>query len=96
MKPRPKSRRAACVLCAATRNIERNHIGGRNHVIWVTAPFCRSHHRRFHFLLEAAGVDLEYTPDPVERLIRATNAINIFQCMLHEAMREAYSSKVKS
>ena len=85
MKSRTNSRRASCVLCGTTQNIERNHIGGRNHIIWVTAPFCRFHHRRFHQLLEIAGVELDCASDPVERLIRATKAINIFQCMLADA-----------
>ena len=93
MKPGSKSKRVACVLCGSHRDIERNHIGGRNHVIWVTAPMCRPHHRQFHLLLERAGVDLEYTSDPVERLIRATKAISIFMCMVQDALHKARRRK---
>ena len=85
MKSRTDTGRVACVVCGSRRKVERNHIGGRNHLIWVTAPFCRFHHRRFHQLLEIASVDLNFTSDPVERVVRATKAINIFQCMLADA-----------
>ena len=40
-------------------------------------------------LVKIAGVDLEYTRDPVERLIRATKAISIFMCMVQDALHEA-------
>jgi hypothetical protein len=79
-----------CALCGGRKNIEHHHIGGRNHLACVTVPLCRAHHRQCHLLLEAAGVDLEYTPNRLERLIRASKAINIFQCMLHEAMHQNY------
>jgi hypothetical protein len=77
-----------CAICGTTRVIQHHHIGGRNHIAWVTVPLCRAHHRRCHLLIEVAGVDLEYTPDPLERLIRASKAISIFQCMIHDAMHE--------
>ena len=35
MRSRGKFRPARCVLCGTDRNIERNHLGGRNHVVWV-------------------------------------------------------------
>jgi hypothetical protein len=88
-----KHKRPACVLCAQTRNIERNHIGGKNHLFWVTGPLCLPHHKQFHRMLELAGVDLEYTPDPVERLIRASKAITIFKCMVEHALHEAYRNR---
>jgi len=93
MKPRPCPKDPLCILCGSCKDIERNHIGGRNHLFWVTGPLCRTHHRQFHTLLERAGVDLEYTTDPVERLIRASKAITILQCMVHDTMQEAYLTR---
>ena len=90
MKGRPGASGPICVICGSGKNVERNHIGGRNHLLWVTGPLCRLHHRQFHILLERAGVDLEYTPDPVERLIRASKAITIVQCMVNTALHGAY------
>lgn len=40
--------------------------------------------------MENAGVDLEHTPDPVERLIRASMAISIFLWMVQSALHENY------
>jgi hypothetical protein len=78
-----------CVICATRSTVERHHVGGRKHLVWLTAPLCRIHHNRLHRLLKTAGVDLEYTGDPVERLIRATKAISIFMCMVQDALHEA-------
>jgi hypothetical protein len=77
------------VICGTRSTVERHHVGGRKHLVWLTAPLCRIHHNRLHRLLKTAGVDLEYTGDPVERLIRATKAISIFMCMVQEALHEA-------
>lgn len=79
---------AACVICGSMENVEQNHAGGRNHVAWFTMPFCREHHSKFHALLRAAGVNLEYTPDPAERILRALKAIAIAQWMLLEAQQQ--------
>ncbi len=78
---------ARCVICGI-KEIEHNHVGGRNHVAWFTMPFCRKHHSQFHHLLRNAGVDLEYTSDPCERLIRALNALTACDWILQEALRE--------
>jgi hypothetical protein len=77
----------ACVICGSTDGIEHNHVGGRNHVAWFTMPFCHEHHLQFHALLRAAGVNLEYTPNPEERIVRALKAIAICQWMLLEAQQ---------
>ena len=92
---RPRRKVARCVLCGSIRNIEQHHIGGQNHIAWVTVPLCRNHHEQCHKLIELAGIDLEYTPDAVERLIRASKAINIFMAMALEALGETRLSKTE-
>ncbi len=79
--------RARCVICGS-KETERNHVGGRNHVAWFTMPFCRDHHAQFHTFLRNAGVDLEYTPDPCERLLRALNALTVCDWIFQKALRE--------
>ena len=44
------------------------------------------HHKQCHVLVKSSGVNLEYTSDSVERLIRASIAISIFFCMVQEAL----------
>jgi hypothetical protein len=78
----------ACVICGRRSRVEHHHLGGRRHLAWLTAPLCDIHHRQLHRLLAAAGVDLEYTTDRAERLLRATKAMSIFQCMVLEALHE--------
>ena len=89
MKPFTKGPGLRCVICGTRSGVERHHVGGRRHLVWITAPLCRIHHSQLHRLLKTAGVDLEYTTDPVERLIRATKAISIFMCMVQGALHEA-------
>jgi hypothetical protein len=80
-----------CVICGK-KKIEHNHAGGKNFVAWFTMPFCPKHHAQFHALVAAAGINLEYHPDPRERLLRALKAIQICEFMLLEAMQELNSS----
>jgi hypothetical protein len=58
-------------------------------------PLCRPHHDQCHALIKRAQINLEYTSDPVERLIRASIAITIFLCIVQEALREAILSQPK-
>ena len=88
MSVRTKSDKLCCVICGSREGIELNHAGGRNHVAWFTMPFCRQHHVQFHELVKAAGINLEYTPDPLERRVRAMKALGICNWMLLEAMHE--------
>jgi hypothetical protein len=83
-------RSARCVICASER-IQRNHVGGQNHVAWFTMPFCPAHHDQFHALVTAAGIDLEYTADPRERLLRSLQATIVCQWMLTEALKNLNS-----
>jgi hypothetical protein len=75
-----------CVVCEA--KAERNHIGGRNHIAWFTMPFCKSHHDQFHAVLRNAGINLEYTSDPQERLLRAIQACVMAQWIFAKMLEE--------
>lgn len=88
MKSRATVRRPVCAICGSGRKIEYHHFGGKNHLAGVTVPLCHPHHRQCHLLIEAAGIDLEHTPDNAERLIRASKAINILLCMIHDALHQ--------
>jgi hypothetical protein len=56
-------------------------------------PFCREHHDQFHALLRTAGVNLEYTSDPRERLVRGVQACLVAQWMLTKALQELNSRR---
>jgi hypothetical protein len=76
-------------MCGSTRRVEANHVGGRKHLAWFTSPLCGEHHDRFHTLLRQVGVDLQYTPDPVERAIRVLKALLVFAWMVLEGLQHA-------
>jgi hypothetical protein len=90
-----KSPLSGCVICGE-KKIERNHLGGQNFIAWFTMPFCIKHHRQFHALVAAAGVNLEYCPDQIVRMIRALKAMLIGAFMALETIEEAHlSSKTR-
>jgi hypothetical protein len=78
-----------CFICGATKNVERNHAGGRNHIEWFKVPFCEQHHQQFHRLLESVGIDLRYTPNKLKRLVIAALALTIALWMVLQALRDA-------
>jgi hypothetical protein len=84
--------RARCVVCGSSKGIEHNHVGGRNHVAWFTMPLCREHHEHFHAFVRSAGIDLEYTSDPRERLCRASKSFLAAQWVLTEALQNISQS----
>ena len=88
MSSRTKAGSLHCVICDSDVRAERNHPGGRNHVAWFRMPFCGKHHDQFHDLCRIAGINLEYTPDPYERLLRGLKANQVCQFMLLEALQE--------
>jgi hypothetical protein len=90
------SRSPACVACGSRIKVHRHHVGGRRHLIWLTAPLCQVHHDQLHRLLKTAGVDLEYTTDPIDRLIRASKAISILMCMVLNALHEVSRTNIKN
>ena len=89
MKPNARRAGPVCTICGAPGFIDQNHPGGRNHIAGFTMPFCKVHHDQFHEWLRVAGVDLRYTPNELERLNRASQAIMVCQCMINEAMKRA-------
>jgi hypothetical protein len=42
-----------------------------------------------------AGVNLEYTSDPRERMLRALKAVQVFEWMLFEALNETLNDKAE-
>jgi hypothetical protein len=80
-----------CTICESTDHVERHHVGGRNHVVWFTILLCRKHHVKLTRYIEAAGVDMRYTPDRLERLRRARQAIRMLEWLLD--MQEEFISK---
>jgi len=52
-------------------------------------PFCKIHHDQFHEHLRNIGIDLRHTPNELERLNRASQAIIVCQWLLAEAMKKA-------
>jgi hypothetical protein len=83
----PKPEVKKCVLCGGTRNVQANHLGGRQHLAWFTMPFCDRCHFSFHEMVDRAGIDLRYTDDPIERVRRALAAIKIAEWMLLEQLK---------
>ena len=83
--------KSVCVICGTAKNIENNHAGGRNHIAWLTVPFCERHHQQFHRLLESVGIDLRYTPNKLKRLAIAALALTIALWMVLQALGEAVS-----
>ena len=85
----PKPEDEKCVLCASTRNVQANHLGGRHNLAFFTMPFCDQCHRLFHAMVDRAGIDLRFTDDPIERARRALAAITIAEWMLLEQLKNA-------
>jgi hypothetical protein len=56
-------------------DVEQNHLGGFNHVRWLTYPFCKANHSQFHVNCRRAGVDFRYTTNKSIRLIQALKAM---------------------
>jgi hypothetical protein len=72
-----------CVICGSSDEVERHHIGGQNHVIWITAPFCVKHHDEFHLRLRLGESEvLFYTDDEQERHRRARQVMLAVLAML--------------
>ena len=85
----PVSSKSVCIICGSDKYVESNHAGGKNHIAWVTPPFCEGHHQQFHRLVESVKVDLRYTPNKLKRLVSAALALSIALWMVLQALREA-------
>ena len=71
-----------CVLCGATHDVTKHHVGGQNFIAWFTMALCAKCQVIFHARQRAAGIDLRSTPNPVKRLIRALKMTFLFAWML--------------
>jgi hypothetical protein len=76
-----------CAKCGSAHSVELHHIGGRNHVAWITIPLCREHHVQLTMAIQRAGIDMRYTSDKVDRLRRARRAIYVCLWFLDEAIQ---------
>jgi len=84
-----------CTICESSDHVERHHAGGRNHVVWFTILLCREHHVKLTRYIEAAGVDMRYTPDRLVRLRRARKAVYMLLWFLEVEEEEFISSQNK-
>jgi hypothetical protein len=85
------SAKPVCAICGSTKDVEHNHAGGRNHIAWLTLPFCEKHHSQFHRQLESLKIDLRYTSNKVKRLVLAALALIIALWMVIQALWETVS-----
>jgi hypothetical protein len=68
--------------------LEDNHIGGRNHALGITLPYCLSDHRQYHRNCQGAGVDFRKQSDPMLGKIQALKAHIIGVWMVIENMEK--------
>ena len=89
-KPRKIARQnLRCAICGSIKDVQRHHLGCRNHAPYFTIPLCRKHHESVTVLIRMAEKDVErYTSDKAERLRRARLAAYIFLVFLDEQMEE--------
>ena len=91
-----------CMKCGSTRRIEWHHVCGRQHDAECLAgkrghvvPLCHSCHKGrwgIHKALTQAKVKMEYTPDGIERKLRARRAFLVFLYWLDEPSGPNHSS----
>jgi hypothetical protein len=75
-----------CALCARSRKMNKHHLGGQNHISWLSMLLCEKCHRNFHARFRQS-VDFHFTPNKKMRLIRAMQAVLVFLWMLLEMLR---------
>jgi uncharacterized protein YlaI len=80
-----------CVLCGRSRELNKHHLGGQNHIPWLTMLLCESCHDNFHAKFRQS-VNFHFTPNKKMRLIRAMQAILVFLWMLLEMLRSEIQS----
>ncbi len=73
------------MLCGSRRKVHKHHIGGQNHIRWLTMLLCETCHENFHARFRQS-VDFEFTPNSKMRLIRAMQAVLVFLWMLLEML----------
>ena len=87
-KPRKTERQnLRCAICGSSKDVQRHHLGCRNHAPYFTIPLCRKHHESVTALIRMAETDVErYTSDKAERLRRARLAAYVFLVFVDQQM----------
>lgn len=81
-----------CAICGRYKNLERNHVGGRKHIAWITVLFCKRHHDQFHRQLEGVRINLRHTDNKHKRLVTAALTLTIALWMVLQALLEAVTT----
>jgi len=71
-----------CVLCGATSDVTKHHVGGQNFIGWFTMPVCTKCQETFHAKQRAADIDLRNTSNSLLRLLRAMKMTVLFLWVL--------------
>jgi hypothetical protein len=79
-------------FCGSSKQLEANHLGGRNHVPWLTLPFCRKDHTEFHRMCTRAGIDFRDTSNQLVSLIRALKAMLVGMWMVVDKLEKDASA----
>jgi len=97
MKSRPvKKRCPECpdrCFCGRSRELEDNHLGGRNHVPWLWLPNCGIDHAQFHVMCRRAGVDFRTQNDDLTGKIHALKAELVGMWMVVDSMEKHVKGK---
>ena len=75
-------------FCGSSKQLEANHLGGRNHVPWLTLPFCHEDHAEFHRTCTRAGIDFRTTSNQLISLIRALKAMLVGMWMVVDKLEK--------
>jgi len=73
--------------------MEANHLGGRNHVPWLTLPNCRKDHAEFHVRCRQAGVDFRKTNNKLVGQMQALKAMLVGMWMVVESCEKHIKSQ---
>ncbi len=73
--------------------MQQNHLGGNNHLPWLTYPFCKKDHAEFHVMCRRAGVDFLYTANKSIRLIQALKAMLVGIWMVVDMLEKQLGSQ---
>ena len=68
--------------------MEHNHLGGGNHVSWLTLPFCGPDHAQFHVMCRQAGVDFQKQSTVLMGQIQALKAQLVGMWMVVDGMEK--------
>jgi hypothetical protein len=75
------------------KELEDNHLGGRNHVSWLWIPFCRADHAQYHANCRRAGIDFRKQSNKLIGQIQALKAQLVGMWMVVEAMEKEIEEK---